>query len=285
MVSREDRFAVKLSNLLSAVQSLIVHGTTVHREIPVFGAPFGMGVFVIGMIDEMRCDQETLNLAIVELKTRKSNCMPTSSQKMTHRLQLMLYKRLFDEMVNGCLTKEIISKHMKLNMTKVLGKGVLEHLQDRRVNTLSKLMDTLLKLLQAVPFISDLFLEYVYQEDGSVIGNIPVVYDESWVKSKLIRAFSYWKGDRQAVGVDIEDSWKCSYCPYSVACEWRAKLEQQMEKLAIETTKVETSSCERGEEEEEEKEGKANKMNSPLADNRDVESDQTADPQVSAQTG
>ena len=68
-----------------------LQGCLVRREIPVFGAPFGFGVFIIGVIDEIRVDQETFNFDLLEFKTRSvSRSLPSKAQKCVHSLQVNL---------------------------------------------------------------------------------------------------------------------------------------------------------------------------------------------------
>ena len=70
VTSNEDILALKAVNLIGSMESFLA-GVPVKREIPIFGAPFE-DVFMIGLIDEIRCEPDTFDLDLVELKTRKS---------------------------------------------------------------------------------------------------------------------------------------------------------------------------------------------------------------------
>ena len=94
ITSDEDVWAVKLMNLIGAVDSLLM-GTPIRREIPIFGAPFGYDVFVTGLIDEIRVDEKTFDFDIVEFKTRFTKSLPNRAQKDTHRLQVLKNIRLY----------------------------------------------------------------------------------------------------------------------------------------------------------------------------------------------
>ena len=64
-------------------------GTPVRREIPVFGAPFGFDVFILGMIDEIRVDAQTFDFDLLEFKTRStSRSLPSKAQRSVHNLQV-----------------------------------------------------------------------------------------------------------------------------------------------------------------------------------------------------
>ena len=64
-------------------------GAPIRREIPVFGAPFGFDVFILGMIDEIRVDAQTFDFDLLEFKTRStSRSLPSKAQRNTHNLQV-----------------------------------------------------------------------------------------------------------------------------------------------------------------------------------------------------
>ena len=231
ITSDVDIFALKLINLLSAVRAFLT-GELVRREIPIFGAPFDSDVFMIGLIDEIRVDPETFDWEIVELKTRRNNSVPPKSQKMTHELQIMLYKTLFDDLVSGKTSKELIERHLKLDFDKVLGEGIILHLKLASFDckTLSGLWDTLTETIKAVPRISQLFIEYCWQEDRSTVALEMCQYNEDWMRQKIEKCLEYWTRQREAIGVDIEDAWKYRTCEYADACEWRMKKAEEHQK-------------------------------------------------------
>ena len=74
-----------------------------------------------------------------------------------------------------------------------------------------------------LPLVDTLLLQYIYQENDQVLGVEPVLYDEEWAMKELRSSLSYWCGRREAIGVDIEESYKCSSCQYAPACAWRKK--------------------------------------------------------------
>eukprot|EP00741_Cyanophora_paradoxa_P004771 tig00000828_g4629.t1 len=95
----EDVHAVRLLNLIACLQELVFTGIT--REVPVFGR---VGGFVLlGVIDEIRLDRERGCAVLVDHKTRAARSLPRESQKEQTRLQLSLYKCLFDGLVLSSL--------------------------------------------------------------------------------------------------------------------------------------------------------------------------------------
>ncbi len=228
VTSNEDIFAVKVLNLYRAVHSLLA-GVPVCREIPIFGAPFGKGVFLMGMIDEIRCDSDTLALDIFEFKTRNLNSLPSKAQKTTHELQVMMYKKLFDDLILGNTTKEMLRDHMHVDLHEQLGEDILKHILDLGLvcNTLDLLLNNLLGLLKCTTCISQIFIEYCYQKENTTIAITEVCMSDQWLQDRFVHYISYWEGRRSPLGVDIEDAWKCGRCDFSEICEWRAKKQQE----------------------------------------------------------
>ena len=225
VTSNEDILALKAVNLLGSMESFLA-GVPVRREIPIFGAPFE-DVFMIGLIDEIRCDPDTFDLDLVELKTRKSKFLPSKAQKITHKLQMMLYKKLFDDIIIGKTDTKLICHHLKLDPNKILGKDIQKFVKNAQEvgeyedETLGGLLDSLFARGQSLPCISQLLVEYCYQEDGSTLAIEGVVYDEAWLTQQVTRHLEYWQGRRQSVGVEVEDAWKCGQCDFADICEWR----------------------------------------------------------------
>ena len=232
VTSSEDIWAIKVVNLLEAVNNLST-GAPVRREIPIFGSPFGEGAFVVGLIDEIRVDQETFNFEILELKTRKSKSLPSKAQRLTSDLQVMLYKKLFDDLVRGKIDKELIAKSLRLQLDQEFGEDIraMTSALPKAPRNLDGLLSHLFERMQALPFISQCLVEYCYQDDKSTIAIMSVDYDEVWLERKVRHYLQYWQNGRAVEGVDIEDAWKCERCDFGEVCEWRKqKAEECMRK-------------------------------------------------------
>ncbi|KAL4647625.1 exonuclease V [Arapaima gigas] len=220
VVTREDHQAIKFLNLLGMISALQA-GCCV-RELPVFGVL--EGVFMVGIIDELRYTDKG-ELLLNELKTRRHNSLPSKAQIKGHCLQVGLYKLLFDGMVKGSLTGDQVVQHLGLSLEQALGTGVLEHAMSLgfQVVTFGEVLDLLLLNLKycELPCIDLLRLEYYHQGSGNVIGSQDVPFDEDQLRAKLQDYLSFWLGQREPRGVDIEDAWKCRMCSYVEYCRWR----------------------------------------------------------------
>lgn len=227
--TREDNIAIICLNLLHGVRSLL-SGAPVAREVPVFGRVFGGDIFVNGVVDELRCDTETLQIDIVELKTITGTRLPSASVRRSHRLQVMLYYHLLTSLVQGKVETKDIEKGFRVDLNVQLSSVVLELLppNEQHMNTLGRLIPFVLSAVQAVPAPSQLIVEYFSQETDSTLCFEGVDYDEGWLMSTLQQLFSFWTGQRPAEGVqDIEDAWKCNHCAFQSMCEWRLAKEAE----------------------------------------------------------
>ncbi|XP_044286190.1 exonuclease V isoform X2 [Varanus komodoensis] len=205
--SREDFWAIKVLNLLLMIHDLQAEG-----------------IFVLGVIDQLGYTAKG-ELELSELKTRRKASMPTAAQKKRDGFQVFLYKYLFDAMVQGCLTTEAFLQHLHLRPMQVLGPHVQEqvgnagltvhHFQD-----LLELMSLRLTFSE-IPAVERLQIEYVHQESNAPLGTELLSYNKDSVAATVQHLLAYWKGRRDAEGVDIEDAWKCHYCTYAGICDWR----------------------------------------------------------------
>ena len=222
--SSEDIWAIKVLNLISSVQGFL-NGVTLAREIPIFGTPFGEDIFIVGLIDELRFDPQTYTIDLQELKTRKFKSPPSRSQQGQHRLQVMLYKKLFDDLVKGQVSKQTVAKHLKLNLTKEFGEDVLKQIDGNLLTckNLNDLMDELFQKIQCLTCISQIGIEYVHQESKQTICHHSLEYSDSELECIVKDYFLFWRGVRGSKGVDIEDAWKCQMCDFASVCEWRQR--------------------------------------------------------------
>ncbi|KAM4701873.1 exonuclease V [Discoglossus pictus] len=219
--TREDSWAIKLLNVLSMIPVLQSGGRV--REFQVFGEI--EGVFLVGVIDELGYTPKG-ELELRELKTRANPSLPGHVQQKSHMLQVSVYKLLFDGMVRGQLRMDLFISHLHLRLDQTLGTHVKEFAikAGLTVSTFKDLLElTCLNLeFSNLPMIDSLKLEYCYQGDSTSLGCELVNFDEQNITDLLTFYLSYWKGQRELQGVDIEEAWKCRSCSFTDICEWRA---------------------------------------------------------------
>lgn len=135
-----------------------------------------------------------------------------------------MYKLLFDGMISGTVKRNDVIRHLKLQPKRVLGTAVLHHAGAMGIEegTLGGLVDLVLKTLTSskVGPIQHLKLEYVHQESGALIDSRPVQYEGEVLRGELREYLGFWRGQRDARGVDVEEAWKCKMCPFQQNCQW-----------------------------------------------------------------
>ncbi|XP_052229746.1 exonuclease V-like isoform X2 [Dreissena polymorpha] len=222
VTSNEDIWTIKVLNMINAIAGFM-NGGSIAREVPIFGAPFEKDVFIVGLIDELRFDPKEFSIELWELKTRMRKSLPSKAQCSQHQLQIMLYKKMFDDMVKGLLKKDTIAKHLCLDFQKEFGEDIQSHASRLFLSStnLEELMEDLFTRMQCLTCIQSIGVEYVHQDTKETIGMKREVYNETELQRLYNHYLGFWCGDRKAVGVEIEDAWKCQSCDYADICEWR----------------------------------------------------------------
>lgn len=73
--------------------------------------------------------------------------------------------------------------------------------------------------------------EYRSREDGAVIGVKTITMDDAHLTAFVAREMAWWRGERWAEGVAVEDAFKCRSCEFAEECEWRlGKVDEAREK-------------------------------------------------------
>jgi exonuclease V len=209
----------RLYNLIFGIDSLLINLKT--RELPVFG--FVSDLFVFGIIDqiEMKPVFDDISsrdeLIISDTKTRTKPNTPTKIPSSV-KFQLMLYKKLFDELVQGTLDDLKIFRTLDLNpdleFSKELASIIKISYQEKEMKEFKPNLRNLMKVVfnsfkKVWKSYNILEVNYKYQKDGEDLGSKYFDYDETQLENYLNKTVKYWKGDRKPEGVPIEDAWKC----------------------------------------------------------------------------
>lgn len=73
-------------------------------------------------------------------------------------------------------------------------------------------------------------------EEGALIGTNVLAVDGLVLEQYLEGYLQWWRGERTATGVDVEEAYKCSYCEFAESCTWRDDMDQGNLKRAMERT-------------------------------------------------
>lgn len=191
-------------------------------------------------------------LYITDVKTRSVASLPRGASFRPTRLQLMLYHTLLSSLAAGdtplsALTARYgLDTHAPFSPAFVAQVGALadEVFYDApssaeevasapdppvgelsRNNTLEKLWSVMIKLFTEV--IGEdgvgrvLRAEYRSRGTGGVIGEQVFPMDESILGGYIGHGMEWWRGERAAEGVAVQEAFKCRSCEFAEGCEWR----------------------------------------------------------------
>ncbi|CAJ2514277.1 Uu.00g023960.m01.CDS01 [Anthostomella pinea] len=65
-----------------------------------------------------------------------------------------------------------------------------------------------------------LAVQYRHREDGRIIGNNSFPNDPEVLDGYMKRNLNWWRGQREAEGVSIEETYKCRFCDFAESCQW-----------------------------------------------------------------
>ncbi|PFH60052.1 hypothetical protein XA68_11536 [Ophiocordyceps unilateralis] len=68
-------------------------------------------------------------------------------------------------------------------------------------------------------------VQYVHRSDGRSLHVHDFPVSKQALDAYLGRYMSWWRGEREAKGVDIEEAFKCRSCEFAADCEWRSALD------------------------------------------------------------
>ncbi|CAI9105167.1 OLC1v1004029C1 [Oldenlandia corymbosa var. corymbosa] len=219
VTSAEDKWALRFINFIVGANQLLFEGLT--RELPLVS--FEKGLWIVGIIDEVRMPlSETETYAtLVDTKTRVLARLPSAPQQRNGRLQLMCYKRLWDNLVADKFPSGKFFDFFVLNPHRILSSDIRECTAKSGfpAETLNDLVNFYLNSCRLLPPANtELLLRYELQEDQSLIGEDQFEYDGDWLDSQLTSCLEFWRGERDPHYAPEEERWKCRFCKFSSLC-------------------------------------------------------------------
>lgn len=226
--SNEDKWALKLLSSIAAVNQFLFEGRT--RELLLVG--FVGGQWIVGVIDEVRKasteDSSDTGPLLSDTKTRVRDTLPAEPQRRNGRLQVMLYKLLWDTVVKEEFPSTRFFNYFALNRHEVLSQDVRDNIADAGIpaQTLEEIVRYYESTFKMLPVANDqLLLRYEFQKDRSIIAEIRFTHDPEWVMSKYKEVIEFWRSEREAEYTPEEERWKCRYCQFAKSCPGNPSLE------------------------------------------------------------
>ncbi|KAF8100425.1 hypothetical protein N665_0224s0012 [Sinapis alba] len=219
--SNEDKWALKLLSSIAGVNQFLFEGRT--RELLLVG--FVGGQWIVGVIDEVRKasaeDSSDTGPLLSDTKTRVRDTLPAEPQRRNGRLQVMLYKLLWDTVVKEEFPATRFFNYFALNRHEVLSQDVRDNIADAGIpaQTLEEIVRYYESTFKMLPVANDqLLLRYEFQKDQSIIAEIRFTHDPEWVMSKYKEVIEFWRSEREAEYTPEEERWKCRYCQFAKSC-------------------------------------------------------------------
>lgn len=184
------------------------------RELSVYGSVNGYRIS--GKIDEVRI--ESGKSVVVERKTTDASRKLSEAYTRPHRVQVMLYRKLLEDIKSGAYRHSNYVKiygisHNGISDTfkrELKAMGVKDELLD--AYAMSALV---FEMFGKMPELSDR-LEVLYMDrfSGKEISSIKIDYDANTMQGMLMQVMGFWRGERKAEPVQEQEKWKCNFCKF-----------------------------------------------------------------------
>ncbi|KZF25208.1 hypothetical protein L228DRAFT_265683 [Xylona heveae TC161] len=192
---------------------------------------------------------------VTDVKTRASNSLPKGVSFRPTMMQLMLYRRLLTELATDRVDPRLIFARYQLDSSKTFSESFTEQIKnsycssgeksirpeaqasDVRIqdmagvaienNSLERLWAAMIhEFRKALPegaenVAETLRVEYRSQLSCNILGIKAFNYEEKVLRDYLADILKWWKGEREARGVVIEEAYKCRMCEFAEDCTWR----------------------------------------------------------------
>jgi exonuclease V len=212
----------------------------------------------------------TNKVYLCDVKTRGVKTLPSGAAFRPTRMQLMLYHGLIAALATNTVDFSVFTSRYNLDPTKVFSDSFIAQVsslndqsqssaqessysdgptatQDDMTillehNTISLLWGFMISEFQLTfPNGTDslgsiLKAEYRSRNAGEVIGSKTFKMDEGELTRYIEDEMRWWKGEREAKGVAVEEAYKCRSCEFAEGCEWRiGKVEEALTKSRMGT--------------------------------------------------
>ena len=190
---------------------------------------------------------------IADVKTRGVRTKPTGASLRPTWMQLMLYRKLLESLSLNIVDAEIVFARYGLQPLEPFTDIFLQEIGDigpeneaadfPNLLSLWSLLITEMQLIIPPSRLSSVLrAEFRYAKTGDVIGNELTVYEPDIIENYIKDKMAWWKGAREAKGVEVEEAFKCRICDFAEGCTWRQKkVDEAVEKSRLRHTGREKS--------------------------------------------
>lgn len=213
------------------------------------------------------------SIYIADVKTRNSSSVPKAASFRPTLMQLMLYHRLLSNMATNTIDTSILFARYALKPHEPFSDGFIAQISemfydaptdpsqisdpDPPPSSTPDLDQDTLSLLLAHNSLTHLWAlmmrdfattfprgatsignvlkaEYRSASDGHIMGSKTFLFETDVLDPYVEEALKWWRGARPAVGVCMEEAYKCGSCEFADECAWRkGKIEDAREKVRM----------------------------------------------------
>jgi len=207
---------------------------------------------------------------VCDVKTRGVRTLPSGAAFRPTKIQLMLYHRLLASLATNTVDFSVLTSRYGLDPDKVFSDSFLVQIgslnqqfydaptsqntdsgsepassQDSMTtllahNSLNALWSLMISEFQitlpdGIASLGNVLkAEYRSRENGEIVGSKTFAMNDHDLTTYIQHEMEWWKGERQAEGVIVEEAFKCRSCEFAEECEWRIKkVEEAKEKARM----------------------------------------------------
>lgn len=217
-----------------------------------------------------RASERIRKIYLTDVKTRASTSLPAGASLRPTMMQLMIYRKILSDLCSNLVNADLIFKRYSLDakayfsdsLIAQLGSLDLNFRSDSTESTYAPIespVDTVVELLthNSLPELWQLMIqefqitmqhgaesiskvlqaEFRSQKDGKIIGTKMFAHGDAELEAYVSDEMKWWKGEREAKGVDVEEAFKCRICEFAEECTWRAtKVDDAVKKSRTRTS-------------------------------------------------
>ena len=199
---------------------------------------------------------------LTDVKTRGTLVKPTNVVIRPAKVQLLLYHRFLSDMAAGRLDYIKVCRRYGLDVDEPFSDAFIAqigNLHDEifvdasssdpessappepdlvKYSNLRELLSLVKEEVQLTfPEGEDslghmLRVQYIYRVDGRAIEAYDFPVSKEKLDIQLNKYMAWWRGERKARGVAIEEAFKCHSCEFAADCSWRQEMDQELAEKA-----------------------------------------------------
>lgn len=182
---------------------------------------------------------------LADVKTRGVWSLPSGASLRPTWIQLMIYRKLLELLSLNTIDAETIFARYDLQPLESLSPSFLQEIggigptnevsnYPNLLSLWSLLITEMQSILPPESLSPILRAEFRFAKTGDVIGSELTVYETNVIDTYIETEMAWWKGTREAKGVEVEEAFKCRICDFAESCSWRkTKVEEATEKARL----------------------------------------------------